>query len=88
MVACSTPTTVGMPFSKPIIALGEVIPFSSVIRPIAFSTYGTNVSSTEFVIITLSDKSLPSKSLALSATIAWPTTDPLPTPWPLAISSY
>ena len=60
MVACSTPTTVGMPFSKPIIALGEVIPFSSVIRPIAFSTYGTNVSSTEFVIITLSDKSLPS----------------------------
>ena len=68
-----------MLFSKPIIALGEVIPFSSVIRPIAFSTYGTNVSSTEFVIIT-SDKSLPSKSLALSATIAWPTTDPLPTP--------
>ena len=35
-------------------------------------------------MITLSDKSLPSKSLALSATIAWPTTDPLPTPWPLS----
>ena len=36
LTAFSTPTTVGMPFSKPTIALGDVIPFSSVIKPNAF----------------------------------------------------
>ncbi len=38
LTAFSTPTTVGIPFSKPTIALGDVIPFSSVIKPKAFST--------------------------------------------------